>query len=660
MKRILFLLTLLCIERSLQAQYVYTIKADSVKITNTCDTAELIIENHTQNVPGFLFNKGRGRTEFRKPLLKVNDSIYLVGGDSLKMNAWLQGGNRFGATGIFGTMDNNHVDFYSNSLQRARLTNSGAFQIGNHSNDNGDILQVGNNGAVTIAANLSRSSDRIQIGKANNFGDGQNVLIRTSNDNGTSYKDILVERDGYIGLGTSNRPVGGWFVGNPALRILSNGMVNIGSNYFIFGNTGGEWNASGLYTYVSNTDEWHSGLGNYPNRQHYYYFGTGLSGPEGSNVRANLKISGRELNFLTGVGEAEAMRVAESKNVLIGTTNDNGDKLQVIGNVFANGNQHKLGNLAIISGSDVGTTGFNTGIRIDDPTNSFIFQGTNQGWAKDMFVFTDAYGGIGQDVYLPDQSIIRIKSGIKSNNIAGNSANILNIQPEYNLNPAVSNPLIMRGIYYKPTLTSVISGSKHIAIETVTGDVLLGTTSGSTGIGTSAPTAQLHTTGTVRFGGLTSNNSLTRMVVSDANGNLYYKEDSSSGAFNGALNSDLAVNGRISAQKMLITQTGRWPDYVFSKQYKLPSLSEVESFINQNSHLPGIPSAAEVEKKGIDVGNNQAVLLKKIEELTLYVIEQNKKLQQQSEEITELKMMNKSIELLKQQLAELKTMINNK
>ena len=59
MKRMLFFLVLLCLEKALHAQYVYTIKADSVKITNTCDTAELIIENHTQNVCGFLFNKER-------------------------------------------------------------------------------------------------------------------------------------------------------------------------------------------------------------------------------------------------------------------------------------------------------------------------------------------------------------------------------------------------------------------------------------------------------------------------------------------------------------------------------------------------------------------------------------------------------------------------
>ncbi|WP_243751662.1 hypothetical protein [Niastella caeni] len=64
MRKFLFLLVLLCIEKSLHAQhpFIYSIKADSVKITNTCDTAELIIENHAPNVPGFLYNKGRGRT----------------------------------------------------------------------------------------------------------------------------------------------------------------------------------------------------------------------------------------------------------------------------------------------------------------------------------------------------------------------------------------------------------------------------------------------------------------------------------------------------------------------------------------------------------------------------------------------------------------------
>ncbi len=73
-----------------------------------------------------------------------------------------------------------------------------------------------------------------------------------------------------------------------------------------------------------------------------------------------------------------------------------------------------------------------------------------------------------------------------------------------------------------------------------------------------------------------------------------------------------------------MTQTG-WSDYVFDKTYKLRSLKSLESYINENKHLPEIPTAAEVKDKGISVGDNQALLLKKIEELTLYVIELNKK-----------------------------------
>ncbi|THU39397.1 hypothetical protein FAM09_12890 [Niastella caeni] len=84
MRKFLIIVILLCIEKSLHAQqpFIYSIKADSVKITNTCDTAELIIENHTQNVPGFLYNKGRGRTEFRRAV-KLNDSTLVLGDDTI-------------------------------------------------------------------------------------------------------------------------------------------------------------------------------------------------------------------------------------------------------------------------------------------------------------------------------------------------------------------------------------------------------------------------------------------------------------------------------------------------------------------------------------------------------------------------------------------------
>lgn len=90
----------------------------------------------------------------------------------------------------------------------------------------------------------------------------------------------------------------------------------------------------------------------------------------------------------------------------------------------------------------------------------------------------------------------------------------------------------------------------------------------------------------------------------------------------------LSVNGNIRAKKLIISQQN-WSDYVFNKGYKLRSLSEVNNFLKANQHLPDIPSASEVLENGINVGDMQALLLKKIEELTLYVIQLNKNIELQ-------------------------------
>ncbi|MBO9204503.1 MULTISPECIES: hypothetical protein [Niastella] len=83
-----------------------------------------------------------GRTEFRRLVTKVDDSLYIIGVDTLKLSgAWLQGGNSFGTTGKFGTLDNNHIDFYTNNLKRGRWTNTGNLLIGTET-DNNFKLQV--------------------------------------------------------------------------------------------------------------------------------------------------------------------------------------------------------------------------------------------------------------------------------------------------------------------------------------------------------------------------------------------------------------------------------------------------------------------------------------------------------------------------------------
>jgi hypothetical protein len=86
----------------------------------------------------------------------------------------------------------------------------------------------------------------------------------------------------------------------------------------------------------------------------------------------------------------------------------------------------------------------------------------------------------------------------------------------------------------------------------------------------------------------------------------------------------LAVEGTIGARKMKVTQEA-WPDYVFAAEYKLPSLKEVEDYIIINKHLPDVPSAQEIKQSGLDLGEMNKILLQKLEEQTLYLIEMEKK-----------------------------------
>ena len=86
-----------------------------------------------------------------------------------------------------------------------------------------------------------------------------------------------------------------------------------------------------------------------------------------------------------------------------------------------------------------------------------------------------------------------------------------------------------------------------------------------------------------------------------------------------------AADGALKVKSLRVTTTD-WPDYVFGGSHRLMSLPEVESYINANGHLPEIPSAAEAETEGVDLGEINKLLLQKVEELTLYVIDLHKQL----------------------------------
>ncbi|SEE28979.1 hypothetical protein SAMN04487765_2023 [Tenacibaculum sp. MAR_2010_89] len=156
----------------------------------------------------------------------------------------------------------------------------------------------------------------------------------------------------------------------------------------------------------------------------------------------------------------------------------------------------------------------------------------------------------------------------------------------------------------------------------------------------------------------TGNITWTNIMKLDTSGNLDVKGSANFGGnlgigtiSNGSHR--LAVEGSIGAREIKVEAFPNWSDFVFEKKYNLPTLKEVENHIKEKGHLKDIPSAKEVEKNGFFLGEMDAKLLQKIEELTLYTIAQEKKLktqresfEQQQEEITSQK---KEIEELKKQ-----------
>ncbi|WP_217607271.1 hypothetical protein [Chitinophaga sp. GbtcB8] len=123
---------------------------------------------------------------------------------------------------------------------------------------------------------------------------------------------------------------------------------------------------------------------------------------------------------------------------------------------------------------------------------------------------------------------------------------------------------------------------------------------------------------TAAYGGMKFFTQGTSRVTITGSGNVGIGTDDTKGY-------KFAVNGDAMFTKIKVKTYTSWPDYVFADDYQLPALSELAGYIQQHKHLPDMPTAANVEKEGLDVAEMNKKLLQKVEELTLYIISLNKK-----------------------------------
>lgn len=186
-------------------------------------------------------------------------------------------------------------------------------------------------------------------------------------------------------------------------------------------------------------------------------------------------------------------------------------------------------------------------------------------------------------------------------------------------------------------------------------------TTGNVGIGTEAPNVKLQvnsdnngTSSANWIAGTFGGTSGDRVVIGMLNGvaTIGSHNNALSAWSNLAINLDggnvsigtpdpkghkLAVNGDIIATAVTVKLNANWPDYVFKPQYKLNPLSEVKDYIDKNGHLPEVPSATAIEKDGVNLGEMNKLLIKKVEELTLYLLSQNQRIEKLEKQLRGVK-----------------------
>jgi hypothetical protein len=571
-------------------------------------------------------------------------------------------------------------------IERMRIDASGALLFNSLAGTAGQVLTSAGAGAPPTWANAAGSGTGTAWGLTGNAATvpGTN-FIGTTDD-----KDLVFKRNGVIS-GLINYSLGNNSFGINALKNnttgysntaigLTAGMANTTGNYNSFiGSQAGLNNTTGVQnTFIganaglanttgqfnnfvgtgagaaNTTGSLNSFAGAYAGQlnttggfNNFFGYGTGSNNTEGSNN----SFFGGQAGYYNTTGTQNNFMGFQS-----GLNNTTGAGNNFIGNSTGGGNTTGSYNTAI-GGSALYDLVANSG------SNTAIGSNTGRG------IITGGYNTIiganvtGLSSTLSNNIILADGQGNRRINVDANgNVGIGTTQPSQKLHVYGTNPgLFLEGdansYYSNITLKSVI-GTGRIdnygpmawkfglwAMANSANNMPIGI--GATTVGNVAVTLDPSLIPFSVMGAQTQTNDLFRVNkninttyggVTEQNVFLINKDGNVGiGTSNTAdINYKLFVESGIRTRKVKVDITA-WPDYVFKPTYQLPSLNELEKYLQKNQHLPEVPSATEVEKNGIDLGSNQAILLKKVEELTLYMIDLNKKVEALAKENEELK-----------------------
>lgn len=392
-----------------------------------------------------------------------------------------------------------------------------------------------------------------------------------------------------------------------------------GASWVLFstGSATNYWTASGTNIFNNNTGNVGIGIANPLSALHVHSPNNTFN----SYLRLTHQASGTTFSDGAYMGlDGDNLLFNNSEPGVILFSNSGGSNRLVIsssGNVGVGVNPpaYKLdigGRMRIRTGT-VGSVSTSSGIWMEDyrtGTNRIFFgmqdsihAGFYGGGAGDVgwdFNFNAKNGNIGIGVDNPTDKL-HVKGVARFDATSSSLATI----KLYGANPNDNSLIIFYNQFSAVNPSAFITydgGNDRLLLACNAGNMSLNST--GLGISTSNPQAKLHVNGNTMIGS-----------GSPASGYL------------------LSVNGKMIAEEVRVELDGSWPDYVFDKNYDLLSLQQLEKFIQLKKHLPNIPSAKVIEQEGVDLGDMNRRLLEKIEELTLYIIRQDKKINSLDEQV---------------------------